>query len=86
MGDTAKLELDGTIYELPVVTGSTGEKAIDISQLRNQSGYITLDEGYANTGSCRSAITYIDGEKGQLSYRGIPIETLAERSTFIETA
>lgn len=86
MGETARLEIDGEVYELPVVQGSTGEKAIDISKLRNTTGLITLDEGYANTGSCRSAITHIDGEKGELSYRGIPIETLAEHSTFIETA
>ena len=86
MNRTAKLELEGKIYELPIVEGSEGEKAIDISALRNQSGYITLDDGYANTGSCSSAITFIDGERGILRYRGIPIEELAERSTFVETA
>ena len=82
----AKLELDGKKYELPVVVGSEGEKAIDISALRSSSGYITLDEGYGNTGSCISSITFIDGEKGILRYRGIPIEELAESSTFIEAA
>jgi citrate synthase len=82
----AKLELDGRVYELPIVIGSEGEKAIDISRLRELTGYITLDDGYANTGSCVSAITYIDGEQGILRYRGIPIEELAEKSTFIETA
>lgn len=82
----AKLELDGQVYELPIVIGSEGEKAIDISRLRELTGYITLDDGYANTGSCTSAITFIDGEKGILRYRGIPIEELAEKSNFIETA
>ncbi len=86
MGDTAKLEIDGKTYEFPIVVGTEEEKAIDISALRQQTGYITLDEGYVNTGSCRSAITYIDGERGILRYRGIPIEELAEKSTFIETA
>lgn len=82
----AKLELDGKTYELPVMVGSEGERAIDISSLRSSSGYITLDEGYGNTGSCISNITFIDGEKGILRYRGIPIEQLAENSTFVETA
>jgi citrate synthase len=86
MSDTAKLEIDGKTYEFPIVVGTEDEKAIDISTLRQQTGYITLDEGYVNTGSCRSAITYIDGERGILRYRGIPIEELAEKSTFIETA
>ncbi len=86
MNKTAKLELEGKIYELPTLEGSEGEKAIDISALRAQSGYITLDDGYGNTGSCKSAITFIDGEQGILRYRGIPIEELAQRSTFVETA
>ncbi len=86
MADTARIELDGNVVELPVIAGSEDEHAIDISALRSQSGYITLDEGYGNTGSCRSAITFIDGEKGILRYRGIPIEVLAEKSSFIETA
>jgi citrate synthase len=82
----AKLDLDGKTYELPVVVGSEGERAIDISLLRKDSGYITLDESYGNTGSCISNITFIDGEKGILRYRGIPIEELAEKSSFIEAA
>src|SRR5438105_2179303 len=86
MSTTAKLELDGKTHELPTVVGTEGEKAVDISNLRSTTGYITLDDGYANTGSCTSAVTFIDGEKGILRYRGIPIEELAEHSTFIETA
>ena len=82
----AKLILEGKEYELPVVKGSEGEKAIDISSLRKSSGYVTLDKGYENTGSCRSAITFIDGEKGILRYRGYPIEELAAKSTFTEVA
>jgi len=82
----AKLELDGKHYELPTVIGSEGERAIDISALRGKTGYITLDDGYGNTGSCVSRITFIDGEKGILRYRGIPIEELAEKSTFVEAA
>src|ERR1041385_5369657 len=86
MSDQAKLDIGGKVYQLPIVIGSEDERAVDISKLRDQSGYITLDNGYSNTGSCLSAITFIDGEKGILRYRGIPIEELAERSTFIETA
>jgi citrate synthase len=86
MNKVVRLEIDNKTHEFPVVVGSEGEKAIDISTLRNKTGYITLDEGYGNTGSCRSRITYIDGEKGILRYRGIPIEELAEKSTFTETA
>ena len=86
MSDRARLQLGDKTYDLPIVVGSENEHAIDISKLRAQSGYITLDEGYSNTGACKSAITYIDGEKGILRYRGIPIETLAEHSTFIEVA
>ncbi len=83
---TAKLILDGNSFEMPIITGTENEKAIDISTLRSKTGYITLDESFGNTGSCESKITYIDGEKGKLCYRGIPIEVLAENSTFIETA
>ncbi len=83
---TAKLQLVDKTIDLPVVIGTEGERGIDIAKLRPQTGYITLDNGYANTGSCQSAITYIDGEKGILRYRGIPIEQLAEKSTFIETS
>jgi citrate synthase len=86
MNKEAKLELDGKTYTLPTLEGSEGEKAVDISALRANSGYITLDEGYGNTGACVSKITFIDGDKGILRYRGIPIEDLAEKSTFIETA
>ncbi|HTI97349.1 MAG TPA: citrate synthase [Dongiaceae bacterium] len=86
MSDTAELKLDGKTYTFPIVVGSENERAVDISTLRNQTGYITLDDGYGNTGSCQSKITFIDGEKGILRYRGIPIEELAEKSTFIEVA
>jgi citrate synthase len=86
MEDTAELKLDGKIYKLPIIEGTEQERAVDIASLRNESGYITLDDSYGNTGSCRSQITFIDGEKGILRYRGIPIEELAERSTFIEVA
>jgi citrate synthase len=86
MSKEAKLELDGKTYVLPTVEGSEGEKAVDVSLLRANTGHITLDEGYSNTGSCVSKITFIDGEKGILRYRGIPIEELAEKSSFIETA
>jgi citrate synthase len=82
----ATLQHDGASVALPVLTGSEGETAIDIQQLRAASGLITFDPGYGNTGACRSAITFIDGERGILRYRGYPIEELAERSTFIETA
>ena len=86
MSKEAKLELDGKVYTLPTMEGTEGEKAVDISALRSNTGYITLDDGYGNTGSCLSKITFIDGEKGILRYRGIPIEELAEKSTFVETA
>ncbi|HTP60170.1 MAG TPA: citrate synthase [Spirochaetia bacterium] len=84
--ETALLTVEGRQFELPIVRGSEGEKAIDVSALRKTTGYITLDTGYENTGSCRSAITFIDGEKGILRYRGYPIEELAEKSTFTEVA
>ncbi len=84
--EKAELRLDGKTWSLPVIEGTEQERAVDISSLRNQSGLITLDDGYANTGSCQSQITFIDGEKGILRYRGIPIEELAEKSTFIEVA
>ena len=86
MSKSAELHLDGQTIELPLIEGSEGERAIDITRLRADTGYITLDPGYANTGSCRSEITFIDGEKGILRYRGIPIEELAEKSTFLEVA
>jgi citrate synthase len=77
---------DGQSIELPVITGSENEKAIDIGKLRSQTGHITMDPGYGNTGSCQSEITFLDGEKGILRYRGIPIEQLAAKATFVETA
>jgi citrate synthase len=86
MAETAKLIIDGKEYEYPVIEGSEGERGIDISKLRAQTGYITMDPGYANTGSCSSAITFIDGEKGILRYRGYPIDQLAENSSFLETS
>jgi citrate synthase len=86
MEKTAEIILDGKSYRYPVVKGSENELGIDISALRNQTGYITLDDGYGNTGSCKSSITFIDGEQGILRYRGIPIEEVAEHSSFIETA
>ena len=73
-------------FQLPLVVGTEGEKAIDISKLRQETGLITLDTGYANTGSCTSGITFMDGEAGILRYRGIPVEQLAEHSSFKETA
>jgi citrate synthase len=85
-GGTARLVLDGKEYTLPVVVGSEGERAVDISALRKNTGFVTLDRGYENTGSCKSAITYIDGERGILRYRGYPIEELAAQSTFTEVA
>lgn len=86
MDEFVTLTYNGKETMLPVVTGSEGEKAIDISSLRAETGFITLDPGYANTGSCLSGITFMDGEKGILRYRGIPVEQLAEQSTFKETA
>jgi len=86
MDTTAKLTLDGKTHEFPVVAGAEGERAIDISRLRSDTGYITLDNGLSNTGICESNITFIDGDKGILRYRGIPIEDLAEKSSFVETA
>ena len=82
----AKLDLGDKQIELPLIEGTEQERAIDISKLRGQTGVITLDDGYRNTGSCCSAITFIDGEHGILRYRGIPIEQLAKHSDFIETA
>ncbi len=86
MSKTAKLILESGEYEFPVIEGTEGEKAIDISKLRSDTGYITLDNGYGNTGSCTSDVTFLNGEKGILKYRGIPIEQLAEKSNFIEVS
>lgn len=82
----AELKIGRKVYKLPIIVGTENEKAIDITNLRRDTGFITLDPGYGNTGSCCSSITFIDGEKGILRYRGIPIEELAGRVTFIETA
>ncbi|OGH05121.1 MAG: citrate (Si)-synthase [Candidatus Lambdaproteobacteria bacterium RIFOXYD1_FULL_56_27] len=86
MADMAKLILDGKEYQLPVVRGSEGEVGLDISKLRAQSGAITLDPGFGNTGACNSAITFLDGEQGILRYRGYKIEDLCKNSTFLEVA
>ncbi len=86
MGDNAKIILNGNEYEFPILTGTEQEKAIDIRTLRLKTGYIAFDPGYANVGSCQSAITFIDGDKGILRYRGIPIEQLAEYASFVEVA
>ena len=84
MSETASLKIEDKTYDLSVITGTENEKALDISKLRDQTGYVTLDTGYKNTGATKSAITYLDGEKGILSYRGYPIEQLAASSSFIE--
>jgi citrate synthase len=86
MSETAQLKIGDKTYDLPVIEGTEGEKAIDISKLRDQTGYVTLDIGYKNTGATKSAITFLDGELGILKYRGYPIEQLAEKSSFIEVA
>ncbi|MDT8411394.1 MAG: citrate synthase [Vicingaceae bacterium] len=86
MSEIAKLELDGKVYEFPVIEGTENEKAIDISALRAKTGYITIDSGFKNTGSTQSAITFLDGEEGILRYRGYPIEQLAEKAEFLEVA
>jgi len=86
MAEIAKLELEGKTYELPVMEGTENEKAIDINDLRAQTGYVTLDSGYKNTGATISGITFLDGEQGILRYRGYDIEQLAERSDFQEVA
>ena len=86
MSETVKLSIDDKTYELPVIEGSENEKAIDISKLRSQTGYITIDTGFKNTGSTTSGITFLDGEKGILKYRGYSIEQLAEKSDFLEVS
>ena len=86
MGKKAELHYDGKRYDLPVIIGTENEIAIDISKLRKEAGIITLDKGFKNTGSTESAITFLDGEKGILRYRGYSIEDLAEKSTFLEVA
>jgi citrate synthase len=86
MEQTAELKLDGKTHRLPIVVGTENERAVNVAALRAQTGYITLDDGFGNTGSCQSKITFIDGEQGILRYRGYAIEELAEKSSFIETA
>ncbi|MGB0273102.1 MAG: citrate synthase [Opitutales bacterium] len=83
---TGTIRLDDENYEFPVIAGTEGEMALDTRSLRGKSGYITFDEGYGNTGSCLSEISFIDGEQGILRHRGYPIEQLAEHSSFLETA
>lgn len=87
MADTVKITFpDKSEFDFPVVEGSEKERGIDITTLRAKTGYITMDSGYMNTGACKSAITFIDGEKGILRYRGIPIDVLAEKSNFLEVS
>ena len=86
MEEFAELKIKGESYQLPVITGSEDEKAIDISKLRAQTGYVTLDSGFKNTGSTTSSVTYLDGENGILRYRGYTIEELAEKASFLEVA
>ncbi|RRB02385.1 citrate synthase [Larkinella rosea] len=86
MSNTAELSVDGKSYQFPIVVGSEQEKAIDISNLRDQTGYVTLDKGYKNTGATQSAITFLDGEEGILRYRGYSIEDLADKASFLEVA
>ena len=86
MTETVKLTYQGKTYEFPVQEGTCGEKAIDIATLRKDTGLVTFDPGFMSTGSCQSKITYLDGEKGVLLYRGYPIEQIAEKSSFIETS
>ncbi len=86
MSKTAILELDGKKYEFPVIVGSENEVAIDVESLRSASGAITLDPGYKNSGSCKSEITFLDGEEGILRYRGYSIEELADKADFLEVS
>src|ERR1035438_4192900 len=86
MDDKAVLCIDGQKIELPVLTGTEGERAIDISRLRDQTGVVTYDPSLGNTAVCKSAITFIDGEKGILHYRGIPIQQFTDKPNFVEVA
>ena len=86
MSDFAELSLGDKRIQLPVITGTEDEKAIDIAKLRDETGYITIDSGYKNTGATKSAITFLDGELGILRYRGYSIEELAEKASFLEVA
>jgi len=85
-GEYAELTLEGKVYKLPVVVGTEGEKAIDIRKLRAESGFVTIDSGYMNTGACASGITFLDGERGLLRYRGYAVEELAQHCSFVEVA
>ena len=82
----AELKIDDKVMDLPVIVGTEDEHGLDIGKLRAQTGYVTLDPAYMNTASTKSAITFLDGERGILRYRGIPIEELAEKSTFVEVS
>lgn len=86
MSEFAELKVDGKAYNLPIIEGTEKEKGFDISKLRAESGLITVDTGYKNTGATKSSVTFLDGEKGILRYRGYPIEELADKSTFLEVA
>jgi len=86
MSDSVKVQFGEKKFDFPVIEGTEGERAMDIGSLRADTGLVTLDNGYMNTGSCQSAITFLDGDKGILRYRGIPIEQLAEQSTFVEVS
>ena len=86
MSETAKLILGGEEFEFPITEGAENEKGIDIAKLRGTTGHITIDPGFKNTGSTKSAITFLDGEKGILRYRGYPIEQLADKASFLEVA
>ena len=86
MGKSAKIEFDGKSYTFPVITGSENEEAIDINQLRSETGLITYDPGYKNTGHCISEITYLDGENGVLRYRGYSVDELCQKKSFLEVA
>src|SRR4051794_8296503 len=86
MADQANLQLPDKTLSLPIIVGSEGEHAIDIAKLRGETGYVSIDPAFVNTASTTSAITFLDGEKGILRYRGIPIEELAEHSRFTETS
>ena len=86
MSNFAKLDIKHKSFSLPLIEGSEGEIGIDISKLRSLTNSITLDPGFVNTGSCESGITFLDGEKGILRYRGYPIEQLAENSNFLEVS
>ena len=86
MPHNASIKLDDKEFPLSVLVGSEGEKAVEVRKLRADTGFICYDQGYGNTGSCESAITYLDGDNGILRHRGIPIEQLAHNSDFVETA